>query len=34
VELKDLCSEPVGDLGVKNMYPLDFEEIIESLRHS
>ena len=28
VELKDLHSEPVGYMGVKNMYPLDFEEFI------
>lgn len=28
VELKDLRSEPVGYMGVKNMYPLDFEEFI------
>lgn len=44
VELKDLRSEPVGYMGVKDMYPLDFEEfiscvginenIIESLRNS
>lgn len=44
VGLKDLRSEPVGYMGVKDMYPLDFEEfisgvgvnkqIIESLRHS
>lgn len=26
VELKDLRSEPVGYMGVKEMYPLDFEE--------
>jgi len=42
VELKDLRSEPVGYMGIKDMYPLDFEEfilcvginekIIESLR--
>lgn len=44
VELKDLRSEPVGYMGVKDMFPLDFEEfiscvginenIIESLRIS
>ena len=44
VELKNLRSEPVGYMGVKDMYPLDFEEfiiaagindkIIGSLRHS
>lgn len=44
VELKDLRSEPVGYMGVKDMFPLDFEEfiscvginenIIESLRNS
>ena len=28
VELKDLRSEPVGYMGVKNMFPLDFEEFI------
>lgn len=28
VELKDLRSEPVGYIGVKDMYPLDFEEFI------
>lgn len=28
VELKDLRSEPVGYMGVKTMYPLDFEEFI------
>ena len=28
VELKDLQSEPVGYMGVKDMYPLDFEEFI------
>lgn len=28
VELKDLCSEPVGYMGVKDMFPLDFEEFI------
>ncbi len=31
VELKDLRSEPVGFLGVKDMYPLDFEEFISSI---
>lgn len=44
VELKDLRSEPVGYMGVKDMYPLDFEEfiscvginenVIESLRNA
>ena len=44
VELKDLRSEPVGYMGVKDMYPLDFEEfiscvgiresVIDSLRQS
>ena len=44
VELKDLRSEPVGYMGFKDMFPLDFEEfiscvginenIIESLRNS
>jgi predicted AAA+ superfamily ATPase len=44
VELKDLRSEPVGYLGIKDMYPLDFEEfisgvgvsdkVIESLRNA
>lgn len=44
VELKDLRSEPVGYMGVKEMYPLDFEEfttnigvspnIINTLRHA
>lgn len=44
VELKDLRSEPVGYMGVKEMYPLDFEEfttnigvnpdIIKTLRHA
>ena len=44
VELKDLRSEPVGYMGVKEMYPLDFEEfvtnigvsphIISTLRHA
>lgn len=28
VELKDLRSEPVGYMGVKDMFPLDFEEFI------
>lgn len=28
VELKDLRSEPVGYMGIKEMYPLDFEEFI------
>lgn len=28
VELRDLRSEPVGYMGVKEMYPLDFEEFI------
>lgn len=28
VELKDLRSEPVGYMGMKDMYPLDFEEFI------
>ncbi len=28
VELKDLRSEPVGYMGVKDMYPLNFEEFI------
>ena len=28
VELKDLRSEPVGYMGVKEMYPLDFEEFL------
>lgn len=28
VELKDLRSEPVGFMGVKEMFPLDFEEFI------
>lgn len=31
VALKDLRSEPVGYMGVKEMYPLDFEEFITSL---
>ena len=44
VELKDLRSEPVGYMGVKDMFPLDFEEfvscagvgdnVIETLRDS
>ena len=44
VELKDLRSEPVGYMGVKDMFPLDFEEfisciglnnsVIESLRNA
>lgn len=44
VELKNLRSEPVGYMGVKDMYPVDFEEfitcvginqkVIDSLRHS
>lgn len=44
VELKDLRSEPVGYMGIKDMYPLDFEEfvscvgvgnrVIDSLRDS
>lgn len=44
VELKDLRSEPVGYMGVKEMFPLDFEEfiscvgindlVIESLRNA
>lgn len=44
VELKDLRSEPVGYMGVKDMYPLDLEEfarnlgiggrVVESLRES
>lgn len=28
VELRDLRSEPVGYMGIKEMYPLDFEEFI------
>ncbi len=28
VELRDLRSEPVGYMGVKDMYPLDFEEFV------
>lgn len=31
VELKDLRSEPVGYMGVKEMYPLDFEEFISCI---
>lgn len=31
IELKDLRSEPVGYLGIKDMYPLDFEEFISCL---
>lgn len=31
VELKDLRSEPVGYLSVKEMYPLDFEEFARAL---
>ncbi len=31
VELKDLRSEPVGYMGVKEMYPLDFEEFISCM---
>ena len=31
VELKDLRSEPVGYMGVKDMYPLDFEEFISAV---
>ncbi len=31
VELKDLRSEPVGYMGVKEMFPLDFEEFISNL---
>ena len=44
VELKDLRSEPVGYMGVKEMFPLDFEEfvtcvgvgerVMSSLRHA
>ena len=29
VELKDLRSEPVGYMGVKDMYPLDFDSFVE-----
>lgn len=28
VELKDIKSEPVGYMGIKDMFPLDFEEFI------
>ena len=31
VELKDLRSEPVGYMGVKEMFPLDLQEFIEAL---
>lgn len=31
VELKDLRSEPVGYMGVKDMFPLDFEEFISCI---
>ncbi len=31
VELKDLRSEPVGYMGVKDMYPIDFEEFISCI---
>ncbi len=31
VELKDLRSEPVGYMGVKEMFPLDFEEFISNI---
>lgn len=31
VELKDLRSEPVGYLGIKDMYPIDFEEFISAI---
>ncbi len=31
VELRDLRSEPVGYMGVKDMYPLDFEEFCTNL---
>lgn len=31
VELKDLRSEPVGYMGVREMYPLDFEEFIRAI---
>lgn len=31
VELKDLRSEPVGYMGVKEMFPLDFEEFISAV---
>lgn len=31
VELKDLRSQPVGYMGVKEMYPLDFEEFVSAV---
>jgi predicted AAA+ superfamily ATPase len=31
VELKDLRSEPVGYMGVKEMFPLDFEEFVSNI---
>lgn len=31
VELKNLRSEPVGYMGVKDMYPLDFEEFVSAV---
>lgn len=31
IELKDLRSEPVGYMGVKDMYPIDFEEFISCI---
>ena len=31
VELKDLRSEPVGYMGIKEMFPLDFEEFITAI---
>lgn len=31
VELKDIKSEPVGYMGIKEMYPLDFEEFIRAV---
>lgn len=31
VELKDLRSEPVGYMGIKEMFPLDFEEFITNV---
>ena len=31
VELNDLRSEPVGYMGIKDMYPLDFEEFVTSI---
>ena len=31
VELKDLRSEPVGYMGIKEMFPMDFEEFISCL---